>query len=193
MWSLCYKSKRPASSHGKEGGTHHICTQTHICCGRPRPLLTHVDDGTHVELLDERLDVVLEWERADDDVFVQHRGEWLQTTCTSAQVYKCTSCAELAATAAAAAASSEGGGAEGGVEEAAAEEYKAETRARIGALPFAARLRPCLSSQLVSSVLPSLGVHFSIPLGNARRTRRQSEGHGQSDTVVIVHRNGQLS
>ena len=46
------------------------------------------------------------------------------------------------------------------LEEAAAEEYKAETRARTGALPFAARLRPCLSSQLVSSVLPSLPVHF---------------------------------
>ena len=77
------------------------------------------------------------------------------------------------------------------LEEAAAEEeYKAEARARIGAFPFAARLRPCLSSQLVSSVLPSLGVHF-FPFGNARG--RQSEGHGQSDTVVVVHRQGQLS
>lgn len=79
------------------------------------------------------------------------------------------------------------------LEEAAAEEeYKAEARARIGAFPFAARLRPCLSSQLVSSVLPSLGVHF-FPFGNARRNRWQSGGHGQSDSVGIVHRQGQLS
>jgi len=76
------------------------------------------------------------------------------------------------------------------LEEAAAEEEsKAEARARIGVLPFAARLRPCLSSQLVSYLLWA----SIFPLGNARRTKRQSEGHGQSDTVVIVHRQGQLS
>ena len=49
------------------------------------------------------------------------------------------------------------------LEEAAAEEeHKAEARARIGAFHFAARLRPCLSSQLASSVLPSLRVSFSL-------------------------------
>ena len=65
------------------------------------------------------------------------------------------------------------------LEEAAAEEeYKAEARARTGAFPFAARLRSCLSSQLVSSVLPSLPVHF-FPSG-------MPEDDSQKDTVNLI-------
>lgn len=67
------------------------------------------------------------------------------------------------------------------LEEAAAEEeYKAEARARIGAFPFAARLRPCLSSQPVSlSYLLWASIFF--PSGMPDET----DG-SQEDTVNLI-------